>query len=48
MHPELPGPPANLPQWITAYEEERDDYSELEDDSAMNKRMRAAFFKGGG
>lgn len=47
-YPHLPGPPANLPQWIKAYEEGREDYSELEDDSAMDRRLRTAFFKEGG
>lgn len=47
-YPNLPGPPTKLPQWITAYEKGRDDYSELKDDSAMDSRLRAAFFEGGG
>lgn len=47
-HPYLPGPPANLPFWLKAYEDGIDNYDELEDDSAMNKRLRAVFFRGGG
>ena len=44
----LPGPPTKLPQWIEAYENGRDNYNELEDDSTMDSRLRAAFFERGG
>lgn len=48
-HPELPGPPAALPLWLDAWERGIDNYDNLEDNSAMNRTLRAAFFsKGGG
>ncbi|KAI0993657.1 hypothetical protein K3495_g14527 [Podosphaera aphanis] len=46
-HQDLPGPPVNLPIWIQAYNDGRDDYSELQNDSAMDRRLRAAFINQG-
>lgn len=47
-YPAAKGPPRKLPEWLKAYEEGKDDYSELEDNKPMNQSSRARFFKGGG
>lgn len=47
-YPDLPGPPKRLPDWIKAWEDGADNYDELDDDKPMAKRLRAAFFRGGG
>ncbi|KAI0991458.1 hypothetical protein K3495_g16729, partial [Podosphaera aphanis] len=47
-HPELPGPPTALPSWIDAWEQGIENYDDLEDNSAMNGTLRAAFFSEGG
>ena len=47
-HPELPGPPAKLYEWIKAWEEGREDYDELDDDKAMDYSSRSSFFRRGG
>jgi hypothetical protein len=44
-NPTAPGPPKNLPAWLKAWEDERDDYDELDNDLAMTKRLRASFFQ---
>ena len=43
-HPELPGPPAGINSWIKAYEDGREDYGELENNSTMDAKLRASFF----
>jgi hypothetical protein len=47
-NPKLPGPPARLLEWIKAYDKGIDNYDYLEDNSAMDTRSRASFFKRGG
>lgn len=37
QYPDQPGPPAKLPAWLQAFEQEREDYAEL----AGNKEMSA-------
>jgi hypothetical protein len=46
-NPKLPGPPARLLDWIKAYDKGIDNYDYLEDNSAMDARSRASFFRGG-
>jgi hypothetical protein len=47
-HPSEPGPPTALPRWLRAWEDGLDNYDDLEDNSAMNRTLRAAFFRRGG
>ncbi|EKD19704.1 hypothetical protein MBM_01656 [Drepanopeziza brunnea f. sp. 'multigermtubi' MB_m1] len=47
-HPQAKGPPRALPLWLQAYNEGRDDYSELEDNRPMTATARTQFFEGGG
>ena len=47
-YPAEPGPPIALLRWLRAWEDGIDEYEELTDDSAMNRTLRAAFFKRGG
>lgn len=47
-HPELPGPPQKLPEWIKAFSDGLDDYDHLDDDRVMDKRSRTGFFRRGG
>jgi hypothetical protein len=47
-NPQLAGPPARLLDWIKAYNEGVDNYDYLEDNSAMDTRSRASFFRRGG
>jgi hypothetical protein len=47
-NPQRPGPPARLLDWIKAYDEGVDNYDHLEDNSAMDTRSRASFFRRGG
>jgi hypothetical protein len=44
----LPGPPANLPLWLQAWEEWVDDYNHLNSDKLALSRLRTSFFGGGG
>ena len=44
-NPRLPVLPKKLPLWIKAYEDGRENYSELENDLAMEKKLRSAFFQ---
>jgi hypothetical protein len=43
-----PGPPTRLDDWLRAYEAGRDDYEDLNDNTAMATSLRASFFKKGG
>ena len=47
-YPELPGPPRKLLDWIEAWEQGLEDYSRLDDNEPINKRLRAGFFQRGG
>ncbi len=47
-HPNDPGPPLRLPEWIKAYESGIDNYDDLFGDKAMTERSRRAFLQGGG
>jgi transposase InsO family protein len=47
-HPDRSGPPRSLLAWLKAWEDGEDDYDELDDDAAMDKASRRAFFGGGG
>jgi hypothetical protein len=47
-NPTLPGPPANLPLWIQAWEDRVDDYDHLDSDKPALSRSRTSFFGGGG
>ncbi|NOK07343.1 chromo domain-containing protein, partial [Myxococcus xanthus] len=47
-YPDKDGPPRSLPLWLQAYEDGKDDYDDLDDDIAMSKTLRAAFFTRGG
>jgi hypothetical protein len=44
----LPGPPANLPLWLQAWEDGVDDYDHLDSDKPALSRSRTSFFGGGG
>ena len=48
QYPALPGPPAELLNWLQAWEDGRDLYDELNSEKEMPQRLRASFFKGGG
>jgi hypothetical protein len=48
QHPDQAGPPAKLGDWLESYEAGRDNYEELEDNTAMPTRLRASFFQRGG
>jgi len=48
QHPELPGPPRRLQEWIDAWDAGVEDYDELVDDKPMAPRLRASFFQRGG
>jgi hypothetical protein len=47
-NPALPGPPANLPLWLQAWEEGIDDYDHLDSDKPALARSRTSFFREGG
>jgi transposase InsO family protein len=47
-YPLLEGPPRSLPLWLKAWEDGIDDYDNLDDDAAMTKKLRTAFFRRGG
>jgi hypothetical protein len=47
-NPTLPGPPANLPLWLQAWEDGIDDYDHLDSDKPALARSRTSFFGGGG
>jgi RNase H-like domain found in reverse transcriptase/Reverse transcriptase (RNA-dependent DNA polymerase)/Integrase zinc binding domain/Integrase core domain/Retroviral aspartyl protease len=44
QHPELPGPPRRLSEWITSWENGIDNYDELDDDTELGPSLRAGFF----
>ena len=46
-HPELPGPPRRLDEWIRSWEKGIDDYDELDDNSELSPSLRAGFFRRG-
>jgi hypothetical protein len=48
QHPELPGPPRRLSEWITSWENGIDNYDELDDDTELGPSLRAGFFSSGG
>ena len=48
LHPTAKGPPRALPAWLQAYNEGREDYTELEDDRPMTATARTQFFGRGG
>jgi len=45
-NPTADGPPKMLPQWQEAFNEGRELYTELEDNTPMSKKERAEWFKG--
>jgi hypothetical protein len=45
---EYPGPPRILDAWQQAWEDGKDEYEDLQDDTPMFTRLRASFFKRGG
>ncbi|KAI0992850.1 hypothetical protein K3495_g15334 [Podosphaera aphanis] len=47
-HPDLPGPPARLMEWIKAWDEGVDNYEMLEGNRPMDTISRTRFFQGGG
>ena len=47
-NPTLPGPLANLPLWLQAWEDGIDDYDHLDSDKPALARSRTSFFRGGG
>lgn len=47
-NPHQQGPPAQLFQWIKKWERGVDNYDELNNNKAMNKRSRTGFFLKGG
>ena len=47
-NPDLPGPPALLPDWLKVYDIGVDNYDHLDDDRAIDKTSRASFFQKGG
>lgn len=44
QHPELPGPPLQLQDWIDAFEKGEEDYEHLGNNKPMPSEMREAFF----
>jgi hypothetical protein len=47
-HPQLPGPPLKLDEWIKAWEDSLDDYEHLNDNRPLTGPLRTAFFRRGG
>ena len=47
-HPELPGPPRKLNEWIAQWEKGVDDYNSLDDNRDQKTSLRAGFYKKGG
>jgi hypothetical protein len=47
-HPDLPGPPHQLYEWLKSWEDSQDEYEEPDDDREMGASLRAGFFKKGG
>jgi hypothetical protein len=47
-HPDLPGPPQKLNEWIKQWEDGVDEYDALDDDSEMPASLRTDFFQKGG
>lgn len=46
-HPDLPGPPARLDDWIRHWEQGKDEYEELNDNTELSQSLRAGFFRRG-
>jgi hypothetical protein len=46
-HPELPGPPARLDDWIRHWEQAKDEYEELNDNTELPQSLRAGFLRRG-
>ncbi|TVY12526.1 hypothetical protein LARI1_G009526 [Lachnellula arida] len=44
-HPNDPGPPRKLPEWLKAFEDGLDSYEELDDDLAMDKETKDDFME---
>jgi len=47
-HPELPGPPRRLDEWIKQWEAGADEYDDLDDDREIPASLRTDFFQKGG
>jgi transposase InsO family protein len=47
-YPELPGPPRMLNQWLEAWEDGKEDYDDLEDNTVGSQSLRTSFFRRGG
>ena len=47
-HPDLPGPPRKLEEWIKQWEDGVDEYNHLDDDKELPPSLRADFFRRGG
>ena len=47
-HQDLPGPPRSIDKWQKTWEEEKEDYDDLDNDAPMAKRLRTSFFRRGG
>jgi hypothetical protein len=47
-YPDLPGPPRKLGEWLQAWEEGKDDYDELDDNTVASNSLRTSFFQKGG
>ena len=47
-YPDAKGPPRALPNWLKAYNDGVDDYTELDDNRPMTATARTQFFRGGG
>ena len=47
-HHKLPGPPKRLNDWVQAWDDGRDSYDELDDDTEMPQSLRTDFFRKGG
>ena len=47
-HPDLPGPPRKLTEWIKHWEDGKDEYDDLEDDRELPASLRTDFFRRGG
>jgi len=47
-NPDLPGPSQHLDKWLKAWEDEVEDYENLNNDKEMVQRLRTGFFRRGG
>jgi transposase InsO family protein len=48
QNPRQPGPPKRLLAWQQAWEQGKDEYNDLDDDTPISTRLRASFFAEGG